>query len=120
MLERQLIERVEALERQNRALRRWVAAFCVVAGSLVWMAQAPASPEIRARKFVLVNESGAVAGELAVNAGMPMLTLRDSNGRPMVQLTGDGARASMRYRDINGEIQDLAAPTGVKPLSRVR
>ena len=37
--------------------------------------------EIRARKFVLVNERGAVIGTLAEEANGPALKLFDTNGR---------------------------------------
>jgi hypothetical protein len=47
--------------------------------------------EIRARKFVLVNEHGAVIGTLAEEANGPALKLFDTNGREIWAAGGSTA-----------------------------
>ena len=120
MSESELIPRVEALERQNRSLRRGMAALTVAAASLVWMAQtSPIPGELRARRLVLVTETGEVRGELTTtSAGLPVLSLRDQAGNVLIRMTGDGTRAVLSYRDDKGEMHDVAAPMGMRPLTQ--
>ena len=115
-----LFSRVETLERQNRSLRRGLAALGVVAASVVWMAQtSPIPGELRARRLVLVTETGEVRGELTTTSdGLPVLSLRDQAGDLLIHMTGDGTRAVLSYRDGKGRMHDVAAPMGMRPLTR--
>ena len=98
MTEQSLADRVEALERQNRRLHRWLPALGVAAGSLVWMAQMPAPPrEVRSRGFVLVNQNGETRAELTVVRDLPALTLLNQAGEVLFRVTGNGARAVLEF-----------------------
>ena len=120
MTEHQLVLRVELLERRNRTLQRWLAALSIVAAALVSMAQmGPIPGEIRARRFVLVTDRGEIRGEFTTWGELPMLSLRDAAGNPLIRFTGNSTGgAVLEYRDAAGQVQDLAAPMGAKPLTR--
>lgn len=118
MNEQTLADRVTALERQNRRLRGGVVALALAAGATVSMAQVPLSPpEVRAQRVVLVDQQGDVRIELRADLGTPSVMLRDGTGL-LVELTGAGRRAAVRYRDEDGAIRDLAAPLGPRPATR--
>jgi hypothetical protein len=82
-----LEERVERLE---RAGRRWRLAATIAGAGLalaVLMGQARPEPaEIKAQKFVLVDETGASRATLAMEAGGPSLVLTDARGSGAIRL----------------------------------
>jgi hypothetical protein len=111
--------RVEVLELQNRRLKRWLAGTAVIGLSAIGMGQVvPPPDEVRTRRFVLVNDAGEVRGELTAERGVPALTLHDAAGDVLIRLTGNGSRAVLEYLDHRGDVQDLAAPPGLRPLTR--
>lgn len=119
MPDREILTRLDALERQNRTLRRWLGACAVLAGSLVWMGQAnPFAGEIRARRITLVTDRGEVRAELSEMGGWPTFTLSDASGKVLVRLTGTPQRAVVQYRAAGGELHDLAEPPGTRLLTR--
>ena len=114
-----LTTRVDSLERQNRRLKRSLVAAGVVALSVAGMAQVvPLPDEVRTRRLVLIDQAGELRAEMTTSNGVPVLTLRDAAGAVLVRLSGDGSRAMIQYRDHRGELADLAAPPGVRPLTR--
>jgi hypothetical protein len=116
-----LTTRVEDLERQNRRLKRGLVAAGVVALGVAAMAQVvPLPDEVRTRRLVLIDQDGELRAEMASPNGVPVLTLRDAAGNVLVRLTGNGSRGVIQYRDHRGDLQDLAAPPGVRPLTRVQ
>jgi hypothetical protein len=114
-----LAGRVEALERQNRQLRRCLAVVGLAGLAAVGMAQVvPVPDEVRTRRLVLLDSAGEMRAELTTDREMPALTLRDAEGHLLIELTGDGSRAAIVYRDHRGDLEDLAAPPGVRPLTK--
>lgn len=82
--------RLDRLERQNRRLRRGLAA---VGGALALAATlgfaSPAAEEVRATKFVLTDAAGDTLGELAVdNTGAPYLMLRKERANAILAVNG--------------------------------
>ena len=84
----ELESRVDRLERENRRLKRLGVTALVVAGLIVGLGQArPRQPEeVRATKFVLVDEGGQQRATLGIENGGPALVLEDTTGRGVVQL----------------------------------
>lgn len=101
-----LIARAEGLARENRRYRALVGLAIVLAAASLAMGQAsPAAEEVRARRFVLVDETGQTRGALTAAPGGPtLLVLADerhrvrlsasvaANGSPELALYGDGAQ----------------------------
>ena len=113
-----LAGRVEALERQNRRLRHGLVVIGLAGLAVVGMAQVmPVPDEVRTRRLVLLDTAGVVRAELTTARENPVLTLRDAQGHLLIELTGLGSRAAIVYRDHRGDLEDLAAPPGVRPLT---
>ncbi|HXE81409.1 MAG TPA: hypothetical protein VNK41_11695 [Vicinamibacterales bacterium] len=118
MTEQTLAGRVDRLERQNRTLRRTVAAAALVAGAFVWMAQVPiAPPEVRARRITIVNDNDQAVIELLADGNVPTIAVRDGDD-VLVELAGRLGRGVIRYRDQDGVMRDLTAPPGPRPAAR--
>ena len=114
-----LADRVEALERQNRWLRRGLAVAGIVGLATAGMAQVvPLPDEVRTRRLVLLDSAGRLRAELTTDGEAPVLTLRDASDDVLIQLSGYGSRAAIVYRDHLGELEDLVAPPGVRPLTK--
>lgn len=78
------------IERLERASRRWRLAATVAGcglGLALLLGQAKPEPtEVKAGKFVLVDEAGASRATLAIEAGGPSLVLTDARGRGAIRL----------------------------------
>ncbi|HZL91973.1 MAG TPA: hypothetical protein VFB96_26620 [Pirellulaceae bacterium] len=79
------------IERLERGDRRWRLAATVAGAGLalvVFMGQARPEPgEVKARKFVLVDDEGTSRATLAMEAGGPSLVLTDARGRGAIRLS---------------------------------
>jgi len=79
------------IERLERGDRRWRLAATVAGAGLalvVFMGQArPELGEVKARKFVLVDDEGTSRATLAMEAGGPSLVLTDARGRGAIRLS---------------------------------
>jgi hypothetical protein len=111
------LARLDLLERQNRRLRRAVAALalCITAfGALSSRRAEPAqTPEVRAERFVLVDPGGAELGSLGVDGkGFPLILLRKDKAsavltlaNPSLALRGDdGKRGAWIGQDTQGGV----------------
>lgn len=121
-----LVTRLEKLERQNRRLRRGVAAVLLAAGSLLLMAQAKAgsSPKVvQAVAFELVDKTGKVIAtldgrggpslvrfDITDGAGKDRLSLVASDDGTLVRLTGAGDRTASLLVASTGPALSLEEP----------
>jgi len=67
--------------------------------------------EIRANKFVLVDENGKPRAELAMDKGRPLLVLWDENGKPRAGLVVTKLGPSLELNDENGKLRFVAGTT---------
>lgn len=120
-------ERLEKLEQElSRAKRRsrWLlGAVLLMAGGLVvpgvlemtafqGRAQgARMAQEMRANKFVLVDENGKLHAELAMYKGSPILLLWDGNGTPRAALVVSEHGPSLMLNDEKGNPRFVAGTT---------
>jgi hypothetical protein len=82
-----ILVRLNALEKQNRWMKRIGAAMIVVAASLFVMAQKPAvNRTIEANEFVLKDASGRTRAKLGLEGG-PGLVLYDETGKDRAWLS---------------------------------
>jgi hypothetical protein len=88
-----VIRRVERLERANRRWKYGVAVAAAGLGLVVLLGAVPSKKpkvpgEVRARQFVLVDETDKARAELAaVSENQPQLILSDAAGKPRVLLS---------------------------------
>ena len=95
MTERDLVGRLEKLERDNRRLKRLGAAALVLAAALgAIYATRPVPAKITAHEFDLVDRSGATRGFMGVRDGASNITLSDSQGKPGVVMAALSSGAS--------------------------
>jgi hypothetical protein len=83
-----IIAKVEAVERENRKLKRMILSAVVVAGAVLLMGQARPNRTIEAEKFVLKDANGKIRARLEMESDSPTLALLDGNGFPAVSLLG--------------------------------
>ena len=82
-----LAQRMERLERESRRWRAAAVLLAIVLGLGLFVGQAKPEPaEVKAAKFVLVDEQGAPRGSLAMENGGPALVLTDSRGKGAIRL----------------------------------
>lgn len=119
----QLEQRIEALERENRRLKRAAGGALVVGLGVVFMSQSPARPKpepevIRARKFeVVAANSKTRATLMATSDGLVSLSLFDKEGRLRADLgvEWDGA-PSLRLSDAEGTRAQLSVTEASDPF----
>lgn len=89
---RDVLARLEKLERENRRLKRIGSLAALIAVSLLSMGQAKSDRIIEAQKFVLKDGTGRIGGELSMGRAGATLTLNAPNGSPIpaVSLIGSG------------------------------
>jgi hypothetical protein len=83
-----ILARLEAVEKENRNLKRAGLVAALLVGLLLIMGQARPPRTVEAEKFVLKDEGGNSRAELAMVSGSPALTLTDGQGLPLVALVG--------------------------------
>lgn len=93
--------RLQKLERDNRRLRRALAAVVLFAAAPLLVAYVPANDKVEASEFAVRDKSGAVRARLWVDEkGKARLLLRDQDGKSQAMLvSGDGATLSLGDRD---------------------
>jgi len=108
-------ERLERLEVELGRARRWnrwllllvglaVGACLVVSGLVGREAQAQAAQqEVRAQRFVLVDDNGKVRAKLETSPDGPALWLYDEKGKPRVVLTALKEGSVLNLYDEKGE-----------------
>jgi hypothetical protein len=117
------LHRLEALERDNRRLRRYSATafvgLAVLLGlivALVWLSGRQGAPgtvadQVAARQFVLRDKTGAIRGGWGLgDDGAVRLVLQDPAGRPRVKvsLLQDGT-AGLSFADSSGRARAVFA-----------
>jgi hypothetical protein len=86
---KQIARRIEAVERENRRLRRITLSFVVLAAAVLLMGQARPNRTIEAEKLVLKDANGKVRARLELDSmDRPNLALLDAKGFPTVSLSG--------------------------------
>jgi hypothetical protein len=94
-----LLSRIERLERQNR-WRLGIALLAIFPLTLVcFMGAAAFQNEIRAGRFVLVDENGNVRGLFQVTKDGPSLSLLDENGKTRGQFLLTNNDSGIELRD---------------------
>ena len=127
---RNLTERLDRLERQNRNLKRGLGGIVLTAAALllVGAATAPngdvAFSTIHAQKLAIVDRDGNDRLVLELDAGEPTLTMKNHDGLQQVYLGinenwNDGAYLSVCSRQENGVIdkQAVLVATASRPAS---
>ncbi len=80
--------RIARLERSTRIWRLAAIMAGIALALTVFMGQAKPEPtEVKANKFVLVDEAGSSRATLAIEAGGPSLVLTDGRGRGAIRLS---------------------------------
>jgi hypothetical protein len=91
------MQRLERLERESRPWKALGIGAVAVLGLVVLLgaARSGVSDEVRARRFVLVEQSGKERAELGFLGGSPFLALRDNdeNSRFLLTMVEDGSPA---------------------------
>jgi hypothetical protein len=109
-----LEESLWSVQRQVRMLRLFTA---LLAAALVLSVIVPVR-EIRANRFVLLDDEGQHRGVLRVNDGVPGLLLQDAAGSWRAVLSVNDAEASLFLTRANGESGvALAAGDGTSSLT---
>jgi hypothetical protein len=86
---KQMARRIEAVERENRRLRRITLSFVVLTAAVLLMGQARPNRTIEAEKLILKDSSGAVRARLGMDSmDRPSLALLDAKGFPTASLSG--------------------------------
>jgi hypothetical protein len=84
---RDLVQRLDRLEKRNRRLNGGLIAALTAFSAIVLMGQASPSPRVvEAQKFVLKDADGNVRGWLAIIGKGSELTLGNANAQPMISL----------------------------------
>lgn len=134
MTDTELARRLEMLERDNRRLRRLAGvgfALIIVAGVACALSCCSAqrtantgfsSEKIAAREFDVVDPSGKVRAQIAVNCPtaatcQPVITLFDQNGKPRTSisagkltLSGENGEASLRDSHLQFSVDSKGEP----------
>jgi hypothetical protein len=104
MSERDLIERLEKLERDNRRLKGLALAPLVLATALATIyATQPVSPVIEAHMFIVVDDSGRKRMTLSEN----LIMLYDAQGKPRAMMSLDPWGAAIVLSDAEGKASAL-------------
>jgi hypothetical protein len=106
---RNVLERVEKLEGQNRRFRRAGSALLIFVGAILLMGQAaPRDSEI-AKKFfatenpVLTDATGKIRASLVADEKGARFNFSDSHGKPKIILVSDERGARLVFSDSHGE-----------------
>ena len=100
-----VIERLEKVERQNRALRRVGGIALVLFAAILMMGQTPSRPHtIEAGQFIVRDDAGKIRAALYSKGERVVLALQDQNEKPraVLDLGKDGA-PSLRLFDEDGK-----------------
>ena len=99
-----VLERLEKLERQNRALRRvWFFTFAAVAALVLMGLAIPKSRTIEAQKFVVKDARDKTRVEIGLAQDAPRIVLYDQEGRLQARLEGGTDGAEIRLHDASGD-----------------
>ena len=125
-----LESRVEALERQNRRLKRVGLAGIVVLGIVVCMGQSQpqSAGTLTAEKFVVVDAKGEPRAALGMEEGAPQLALTNSRGQNavLIEVPATPDKPAVYLRDpqessmlelaitMNGPVIHLSDKSGVR------
>jgi hypothetical protein len=115
--------RLDQLERRQSWMLRVGGAAVLVLATGALMAQVRPVPPgaeslpVRASSFELVDRDGQTRAVLRMDAGDPVLQLRDAAGRAALRLTVRGTDGHIEYVD-RGEVLNLMRPAPrAKPLT---
>ena len=103
--ERSIIERLEALEKENRRLKRMGSAVILAAVSLLLMGQAGGNRTVEGSEFVLRDSNGNVRARLFMDGSEPGLSLLNTRGQYVADLYGSGDGAAINFRKSGGNIR---------------
>jgi len=82
-----ILARIEALEKENRRLKRWGLVALVLATALGAIFATQLAPEkITAREFEVVDSSGKTRAQMGLMSGEPGIILYDGQGEQRVEL----------------------------------
>ncbi len=116
---KELIDRIESLEKTNRRLVRCGAAALVALAGLGAMSMRSTCDTVSAERFVLLDTQGHQRALLSAyeNGGVPQLALYDKKGRAVATLGVEKTGAFLSLADANGERSvrygvDCGAATG--------
>jgi hypothetical protein len=101
--------RVDALERQNRWLRRGLAVAALSGLGLTLLGAAPKSDELRLQKLVIVDAEGKQRAVLGTEGGGAMLVFSSSDEKRALTI-GSGVSGSL-FVSIIGEEREKAERT---------
>jgi hypothetical protein len=85
-----ILQRIEALERANKRLKRTGLAVGLAAVVVLGMGQGRPSQTVEANRFVLVDSGGVKRAELALPGPNGVLSFFDSGGSPTTVLSPEG------------------------------
>jgi hypothetical protein len=103
---RQIIERLEKLERQNRGLKQATAVALLILSSLVLMAQTSAQKVVEANAFFLVDQNGNRRAELSMTQGAPGLIIYGT-GKGRVSLVAGKGGSGLSLEEPGGKASAL-------------
>jgi hypothetical protein len=126
-----ILVRLEKLERQNRAMKRFGMALLLLSGAVFWMGQTTGnvSKTQESRKFSLRDPKGKKRAELGMTLGRPALQFFDDtervivsvgvdeNGKGMVVYGQDERQQAGIVVADTGPVLSLFGPDGVKRLN---
>jgi hypothetical protein len=84
---RNLIERVERLERQNRSLKRVGLSLLLLLSAIGLMGQAQKNKKVEAERFVLLDEQGRERADLSIRSKGVALVFLDEGGHKQMSLS---------------------------------
>jgi hypothetical protein len=107
--ERSIIERLEALEKENKRLKRMgtvvIAAVILVAVSLMLMGQAAGNRTVEGKEFVLRDSNSNVRARLFMDGSEPKLSLLNTNRQDVADLYSEGDGAALKFENSVGDIR---------------
>ena len=118
-----IIQRLEALEHQNRRLKRACIVTAIVIGAILLMGQTRSSRVLEAEKFVLKDAAGLVRGQISSFEGNALLTLYGPQGAKvrgaMAEIGAGPTGPFILLTDEEMNVVDLSSHNGVSNLKVV-
>lgn len=106
---KEILERLEKLERENRWLKRGGMAAVALASLVVILGMASPAPQtLTAHQILLTDSSGRVRMKLsAVGRKFPFLSFYGPGDRTMLSLEGGGPQPGLAIHDVSGKTRIL-------------
>ena len=106
-----LMDRMKKIEGQNKWMRVGFLVMCVGLVVFFVVDAGNVPEEIRAKKFIVVDEKGKSRGGLGVSSDGPGLFLHDENGRIRAGLSASSAGPGLGLHDENEKLRALLSVT---------